>query len=167
MNANGRPATYYFEYGKTTSYGDEDRGHERRLGHVARVGPAAITGLAASTTYHFRLVATSDAGTVLGNDVTFTTAGTPVRPSVTTKAATSVTLDGAKLNGAVNPGGQTTTWYFDYGTTTGYGQKTPCHDRRRHEGRDRVRATSAASAPASATSGSSRATRRERRTAAT
>ena len=127
VNANGRPATYWFEYGKTTSYGGKTTVTSAGSGTAPASATATISGLAANTTYHFRLDATSDAGTALGNDVSFTTAGgIPVSaPSVTTRPATSVTSSGAKLNGAVNPGGQTTTWYFDYGTTAGYGQKTP------------------------------------------
>src|SRR5262249_11159544 len=36
---------------------------------------APLTGLAAATTYHYRLVAKSDAGTTRGADATFTTSG--------------------------------------------------------------------------------------------
>jgi hypothetical protein len=35
-----------------------------------------------------------------------------------------VTPTSAKLNGTLNPRGQTTTWYFDYGTSTSYGSQT-------------------------------------------
>jgi hypothetical protein len=45
-------------------------------------------------------------------------------PSVTTGAATSVTSSTATLNGRVNPNGYTTTYYFEYGTTTSYGTTT-------------------------------------------
>src|ERR1019366_2684926 len=44
--------------------------------------------------------------------------------SVTTGAATSVTSSTATLNGRVNPNGYTTTYYFEYGTTTSYGTTT-------------------------------------------
>ena len=39
-------------------------------------------------------------------------------------AATSITGTGATLNGTVNPNGSTTNYYFEYGTTTGYGADT-------------------------------------------
>ncbi|HEY4348278.1 MAG TPA: hypothetical protein VGM80_11875 [Gaiellaceae bacterium] len=45
-------------------------------------------------------------------------------PSVRTDSASSVSTTAAHLNGAVNPNGQATNWYFDFGTTTGYGTKT-------------------------------------------
>jgi hypothetical protein len=45
-------------------------------------------------------------------------------PSVETKPATNITETGATLNGVVNPNGAATKYYFEYGTTTGYGKKT-------------------------------------------
>jgi hypothetical protein len=48
----------------------------------------------------------------------------PMSPSATTEAATAVTESGATLNGAVNPGGLETKYYFEYGETTAYGKKT-------------------------------------------
>jgi hypothetical protein len=46
-------------------------------------------------------------------------------PTVTTKAATGVGEKTATLNGTVNPNGSETKTYFEYGTTTAYGSKTP------------------------------------------
>jgi streptogramin lyase len=46
------------------------------------------------------------------------------KPSVETKAATSVTETGATLNGTVNPEGVETEYYFEYGTTESYGKTT-------------------------------------------
>ena len=45
-------------------------------------------------------------------------------PTVTTTAATNVTSSSATLNGTVNPNGLTTSVYFQYGTTSGYGITT-------------------------------------------
>jgi hypothetical protein len=45
-------------------------------------------------------------------------------PSVSTGNATSITPTSATLNGTVNPEGQSTTYYFEYGTTTSYGSRT-------------------------------------------
>jgi hypothetical protein len=42
-----------------------------------------------------------------------------------TSAATNVAAYSATLNGSVNPGGLTTSVYFQYGTTTSYGLTTP------------------------------------------
>ncbi len=45
-------------------------------------------------------------------------------PLVTTVAATGVTGTAATLNGTINPNGLATTYYFDWGTTTSYGNST-------------------------------------------
>jgi FG-GAP-like repeat len=45
-------------------------------------------------------------------------------PVATTEAASSVGADAATLKGAVNPRGLSTTYHFDYGTTTSYGSST-------------------------------------------
>lgn len=45
-------------------------------------------------------------------------------PTATTEAATGITENGATLRGAIDPNGQPTSYYFNYGTTAGYGQKT-------------------------------------------
>jgi hypothetical protein len=46
-------------------------------------------------------------------------------PVATTEPATGISTEGATLNGAVNPQGISTTYHFDYGTTTSYGSSTP------------------------------------------
>src|SRR6266566_4013637 len=45
-------------------------------------------------------------------------------PAATTAAATAIGASSATLNGTVTPNGSATTWYFEYGTSTGYGSKT-------------------------------------------
>ena len=45
-------------------------------------------------------------------------------PTATTGGASGVTDTAATLAGTVNPGGETTTYVFQYGTTTGYGSQT-------------------------------------------
>jgi len=74
--AFGLQTTYHFEYGETTAYGHRApvavegvAGNGRTARPVSRV----IAGLQPGTTYHYRLVATNDAGTTSGDDATFTT----------------------------------------------------------------------------------------------
>jgi hypothetical protein len=45
-------------------------------------------------------------------------------PVASTGNATAITPTSATLNGVVNPEGQATTFYFEYGTTTSYGSQT-------------------------------------------
>ncbi len=46
----------------------------------------------------------------------------PAAPTATTGSAGSITTTSATVNGKVNPGSQETTYRFEYGTTTAYGQ---------------------------------------------
>jgi hypothetical protein len=45
-------------------------------------------------------------------------------PTATTSNVTNISWNRATLNGTVNPNGLPTTYYFQYGTTTGYGSAT-------------------------------------------
>src|SRR3954468_5405441 len=46
-------------------------------------------------------------------------------PVATTGSAESVTTGSAALTGTVNPGGEATTYHFEYGTTAPYGIPPP------------------------------------------
>ncbi len=124
VNPVGSATDYSFQYGTTTAYGQTTPAQSAGSGLVAANVASPVTGLTPGTTYHFRLVATPTAGgtAVDGSDQTFTTNGPPV---VRTGAATAVAPTAATLNGTVNPAGQATTYSFQYGPTTGYGQQTP------------------------------------------
>jgi hypothetical protein len=121
VNPNGTDTSYYFQYGATTSYGSSTTSTDAGPGTIDVAVTANLTGLASSTTYHYRLVAVSTAGTTDGADETFTTT-TP--PAVTSGGASRITHSSAGVNGVVNPEGQATTYYFRYGTTTAYGLQT-------------------------------------------
>jgi hypothetical protein len=95
---------------------------QTKTGNTSLPITANITALSASTTYHFRIVATSGGGTSFGSDRTLTTLSAP--PVVATNPATNVASVSATLNGSVNPRGATTTVYFQWGTTTSYGHTT-------------------------------------------
>ena len=124
VDPNGRATTWHFEYGTSTSYGSNTATKSGGSGNGSTPVSAQLTGLTAGRTYHFRLVATSDAGATHGADATFVTSSAP---SVTTDDATSIAPTSARLNGSVTPNGLSTTWYFQYGTSTSYGSKTSSH----------------------------------------
>lgn len=46
-------------------------------------------------------------------------------PGATTRQAVNVTQTSARLQGTVDPNNEPTTWYFEYGTSTGYGTRIP------------------------------------------
>ena len=124
LNPHGLTTTFYFEYGTTTSYGLRTA-PKTQTGNTFRNVSADISNLTASTTYHFRIVASNADGTSFGGDRTFTTLTATGPPVVTTNPATNVTSSSATLNGSLNPHGLTTTVYFQYGRTTSYGSTTP------------------------------------------
>jgi phosphodiesterase/alkaline phosphatase D-like protein len=124
VDPNGRDTTYYFEYGTSSSYGTKTSSRSAGSSTSPQAEAVSITGLQAGRTYHFRVVATSDAGTSEGKDASFVTSGAP---SVQTGDATSIAPTSATLTGSVTPNGLSTTWWFEYGTTTGYGSTTGSH----------------------------------------
>ena len=122
VNPNGQSTSWHFEYGTSTSYGRNTSSKSAGSGTANVQVSGALTGLSPSTTYHYRLVAANVGGTTRGGDGIFTT---PSAPSAVTGSSTSVTVSSATLNGTVDPNGRATTWYFQYGTSTGYGSRTP------------------------------------------
>jgi N-acetylneuraminic acid mutarotase len=123
VDPHGLTTTVYFQYGTTTSYG-LTTAIQSKTGNTYQNVSAPIGGLTASTTYHFRIVATNGAGTRYGSDSTFTTLSPTGPPVAITKPATNVASSSATLNGSVDPHGLTTTVHFQYGTTISYGLTT-------------------------------------------
>jgi hypothetical protein len=123
VDPNGLTTSVHFDYGPTTSYGFSTVPHNYN-GVTTQSVSANITGLSPNTTYHFRIVATNTGGTIYGGDRTFSTLAPTGAPGVTTNPATNVGSFSATLNGSVYPHGLTTTVYFQYGTTFGYGHTT-------------------------------------------
>ena len=73
VNPNGSSTSYHFEYGLTSGYGSSTPTQSAGGGTATAAVSAALTGLAPGTTYHYRLVAANDGGTVASTDGTFTT----------------------------------------------------------------------------------------------
>ncbi len=67
--------SYAFEYGRTTAYGSATASRIVPPGDAATPVSVAVGGLAPGTRYHYRIVATSAAGTSFGTDRTLTTTG--------------------------------------------------------------------------------------------
>lgn len=138
VNPKGSSTTYRFEYGTTTSYGSQTATVSAGAGGSTVSVSASLTGLTAGTLYHYRIVATSPAGSVSGADRTFTTSssspgepgapppsGSTSPPTVTTGTAVVVGESSSTVTATVNPKGVATTYRFEYGTTTSYGSQTP------------------------------------------
>lgn len=75
-------------------------------------------------TIHYRLVATNAKGTTSGPDQQFTLPS-DTKPHVITGPASRIANGTAKVEGRLNPLGKKTQFYFEYGPTKEYGQKSP------------------------------------------
>ena len=79
-------------------------------------------GLETETRYHYRFRAANGNGTTNGPDLTFTphwVAG------LETGDATDIGPGAATIHGELNPSGESTHYYFEWGETKSYGSKTP------------------------------------------
>jgi Ca2+-binding RTX toxin-like protein len=121
VDPNGLPTTWFVELGTSTSYGTRTDTGSVAGGTAAVPVSVRLSALQPGRTYHYRVVATSEAGTARGADRTFVTIAPP---TARTAPATRVGPTSARLNGGVNPGGRATSWWFEYGTTTRYGSRT-------------------------------------------
>ncbi len=126
VNPEAYETHYYFELGTTESYGTRTTEISAGSGTANVSAKQVVCGLAASTTYYFRLAAVNSTGTTYGERAGFNTAGSGSSgcPSATTDAASGVGVTEATLNGAVDPNGLETKFYFEYGTSVTYGKKT-------------------------------------------
>jgi len=121
VNANDLTTTISFEYGITSTYGNNVTISQSPVNGNTNVDiNAEISGLDVGTTYHYRIKAVNSLGTTYSNDISFTTLGQA--PTAITQPATHPTGLTATLNASVNPNWLSTTVTFEYGTSNSYGQ---------------------------------------------
>jgi DNA-binding beta-propeller fold protein YncE len=106
-------ATYYFQYGETTSYGKEaPAGGATVTGYTrASYVSQAVSGLRSETLYHYRVVAKSSGGTTYGADRTLSTAPKVYLSRFGSKGTTEGKFEGPQWT-AVNGYGDV--WVTDY-----------------------------------------------------
>ncbi|MES2930719.1 MAG: hypothetical protein V4665_02965 [Patescibacteria group bacterium] len=125
VRPNGASTTYWFEYGETTALGARTSAQGIGSGFTLLATPGYITGLKANTLYYFRLSAKNSFATVNGATYTFNTNTTPPvtgrAPTIRTNDATNVVRTTATLKGEVNPNGNPTTYWFEYGKENNFG----------------------------------------------
>jgi hypothetical protein len=128
VSPSGLDTKYWFQYGTSAT---RLAGSTSRLDAGSGDAPipvtASVSGLKGSATYYFRLVTRNVSGTSTGAEATFTTSSA-VEPTVATGSASSVMTSAATLTGSVDPNGSDTKYWFEYGTTSAYGQRTATVD---------------------------------------
>jgi hypothetical protein len=125
VDPNGAATTYRFEYGTTDSYGLSTAEKSAGDGDSAVDADIAVTGLTSDTTYHYRVVATNAAGVTRGADRTLRTQAAGRAPGVSSASARDIKQNSATLRASLDPRSLKTTYYFEWGTSTRYGQRTP------------------------------------------
>ena len=125
----GNITSCYFEYGFEKSYGNTVPCTPDPSGHPfegATDVTATLSGFSPGTQDHYRLVATNAAGaTGASLDKTFSTTQAPAIDGL---VSANLTATSADLSAQVNPNGLDTTYRFEYGPTTSYGQSAPVPD---------------------------------------
>ena len=122
VDPNGRTTGWWIEYGTSTRYGSRTDTRSAGAG-TSPVGVSVrLEKLQAGVAYHFRLVAANDLGTVRGADRAFRT---DPAPAVATGGVDGIGISSARVNGIVDPRGRGTVAWFEYGTSTKLGNRTP------------------------------------------
>lgn len=122
VDPNGQNTTYQFEYGtKSGSYSNvvpipaESAGS----GYEPVSVDVTISGLTPGTTYYWRVSATNASGKVSSSETSFPSS---FHPSFQVLSPTEIWRTNATLNVTQKA---TSKYWFEYGTTTAYGSKTP------------------------------------------
>lgn len=98
VNPQFSATSYHVDFGTTTAYGNFTAATSAGESGVAQAVSAALSKLKAQTVYHYRIVASNAAGTVVGADQTLTTAKAPVvRPKPKPKPLARPTLSAVSM----------------------------------------------------------------------
>jgi len=118
VNPGGVASQAWFEYGtSSTLAGASTTAQQAESGTSNLNYSATLTGLSSNTQYYFRAVASNGTQTVKGSISTFTTALPGKAATVTSEGTVLVTNNGAGLSAMVNPNGNDTQAWFQYGTS--------------------------------------------------
>ncbi len=112
-----------FEYGATPSLGQTAPcAPEPGSGGNPIEVTASVGGLQANATYYYRLAAANENGTNRGQTLEVLTYSPPI---LTSEWSSAVSLTTATLNARLRSMGFSTTYRFEYGTSTAYGKGAP------------------------------------------
>lgn len=126
LDPDGVPTTYYFQWGKSALYGHNLPLPPGEDVDVVEPGSVSLSSLLndlePGTSYHFRLVGVNHFGITAGEDRSFST---PQSPSIDGVFSSDVTASSAVLRARINPNDYETSYSFQYGITTQYGNVAP------------------------------------------
>jgi sugar lactone lactonase YvrE len=124
INPLGFPTSYHLEYSREG--GTPEETSETPIGDAPNsTEPFSVElmNLLPNSQYTARVVASNGQASIKSSPSTFETS--VAAPFVVTGAAPNPTATTVELVGTVNPLGQQTTYYFEYGTSSAYGNRVP------------------------------------------
>ncbi len=121
VNPNGMATEAWFEHAATSNLSGAVLSPRQSVGNGVADLPVthAASGWTAGTTYYYRVCASSAAGTTCGAITSCTTGSPASAPTVQTLGASDVGADNGALAGSVNPNGEATDAWFEWGTDSG------------------------------------------------
>jgi hypothetical protein len=122
VNGEGKAATYRFQYGEARALGYESASGSAGTGEQT-VSAMVEKGLEAGHDYYYRIVGANEDGSSYGSIREFETA--PAVEALSTGPVSNLASESVTLTGSLKRGGLETTYYFQYGTSTAYGQRAP------------------------------------------
>lgn len=121
VDGEGKSAGYRFQYGETPELGSATP--SASAGTSLQEVSATAEPLQAGTNYYYRIVAEDEDGANYGPLREFQSS--PAVTDLATGPPESVAPEGVTFTGALKREGTETHYYFEYGTSQEYGQRTP------------------------------------------
>jgi hypothetical protein len=121
IDLHGRSdASFYFEYGLTTSYGSKSP--EQTI-NSSGIYNLALNNLKQNTTYHWRIYLKTSDGDIISDDNAFTTF---FLPTITNLSLNNIINTSVNISGQIDLHGRSNVAiYVEYGGTGSYGSKGP------------------------------------------
>jgi hypothetical protein len=125
LTLNSVDTQYFFTYnvGSECAGGSSTPPADAGTGVGSAPQATNVTGLLPRMQYTVCFVTANAFGSEQGPPVSFMTLVAP--PAIESESVANVSGDSADLDAEVNPDGGETTYHFEYGATTSYGQSTP------------------------------------------
>lgn len=149
VDPNGHSTTYQFEYGtKSGVYTNTTPIESAGSGTTPKAVSYTVTGLTPGTWYYWRVTASYSGGKVSASESIFLSSKAP---GIEYLAPSEVSAEAATLRANLETRGNSTKYFFEYGTTTSYGTKVPAVAKETKPGEMTVLASEAVSGMKSGT----------------